>query len=180
MNVTSPQGIWRQEKSLVIDPRMVIAATLPRRCIWTNEPVQRLRPMTLQEQVWRTGGGVVRGTVSSFDLELPISDRWFEKRADLKRRVRKYCFVTSGIVFSVSVVAQLVNALLADNGQLLPIAPIGIGAALVLIIAAIAFPHLKDFNTDPSVIQATLLEGKFHLSNAHPDFLMSLPEHPRV
>jgi hypothetical protein len=172
--------MWRQGKAVVIDPKRIVAATLPRQCIWTNEPVKRLRPMTLQEQDWRTSGGVIRGTVTSFDIELPISDRWFEKRADLKRRVRKNLFIAGGIIVFVSIVAQLVNVFLAESGQIWPIAPIGIGGALVLIVAAIAFPHLKDFNTDPSVIHALLYGGRFHLSHAHPDFLMGLPEAPPV
>lgn len=125
-------------------------AEFPKRCIFTNEPVDHLTPMKIHEiRKSRISKMITEQLVA---IDLPVSPAWLERRANMKALIGRIIFR----IGLVGVVCFIVSSIVPESilGREPKIILGGIfGAVSVLgIILGLAWPKLEGSEADPHAV----------------------------
>ena len=162
------EGLWKFRSGLVIDPD---TAVFPSRCIFTNEPVNRLLPFTIVE-VEHAGSGPVVVVSKRTRIEyLPISATWLKlqkRRGKIKQKLL-YLLSTGLIISGIAQYFQPpVNETIVINL---------IAGGIVCGGVAAALPKLSGFNDRREIHSAFFFQdGRILVPRPDKGYIANLPK----
>lgn len=161
------QGLWRLDRNLVIDPE---TAVFPQRCIFTNEFVSVLRPFTIGDVRNLAAGSIPIVSVKKRVEYLPVSKEWLRSREKVSRIIQRIAIA----VFCVGTIASITGWCFTANEKFF--VPLSFVCVVGLLIS-FALHRLSDFGARQELYSSYFLEdGRIIVRDAHPDFLIELPE----
>lgn len=164
------KGLWRDGKFAVLDRR---GFDLGARCLFTGEE------LTGEEMLVEFAGPSDDNPqgVKRVKLNMPVARSWQGMAVQGKRRVGKWIFRISGVIFLVG--AAGVCVLFSIPSLMSTVGPVAIGIATVGLIGSIvglAWPHLDGVPGPGGSVQAGwITEGQIFVREPHVSVLQSLP-----
>jgi len=187
------ENVFRfEKKKILFYPNKSV---FPFYCLWTNEPVQKLTPITITDAYGYTGDNLIKA--ASVEVDLPIGETSEEHKASVAKwlgvseKIGAWVKILAIILF-VAALLYLVYAFTLTDALNQRQASTSV---VVSIFTVILSPSLwwagrlisrlegtgvgRDKRADRDLLGLFMFDGAVVIKGVHPDFLATLPEYPK-